>query len=214
MRIKSILVVIAVIFTFCSLSFAADIKLPAPLKDGGPSLLKAIDQRGSAPQNGIPALKLSPEDLSTVLWAASGKNRDGTKWTVPMAMGLEPYCKLYVADDTGVYLYSWQEHALGQVLSQDIRSKIARQEFVQKAPQIIIMVLDDSIMADRVKDAEGRKEMELVSVGFMGQNIYLASQAVNAGTRMVFYADRDSIKSLLSLTDDLYPVCIMPIGKN
>lgn len=213
MRIKSILVVIAVIFTFCGLSLAADIKLPAPLKDGGPSLLKAIDQRGSAPQSGIPAQKLSAEDLSTVLWAASGKNRDGAKWTVPMAMGLEPYCKLYIADDTGVYLYSWQEHALQQVLTRDIRSAIARQEFVQKAPQIIIMVLDDSIMADRVKDAEGRKSMELVAVGFMGQNIYLASQAVNAATRMVFSVDHDGIINLLQLTGDHFPVCAMPIGK-
>ena len=213
MRIKLILTIAIMFFTLCGTSFAADIKLPAPLKDGGPNVLKAIDQRGSAGQSGLTGDKLTPEDLSTVLWAASGHNRDGAKWTVPMALGTEPYCKLYIADETGVYLYNWREHVLNQVLTQDIRAEIARQEFVQKAPQIIIMVLDDSILAAKVKDAEGRKEMEMLAVGSMSQNIYLASQAVDAQTRMVFYTDRDKITELLKLPADHQPVCIMPISK-
>lgn len=213
MRIKSILIVAAIFFTFCGVSFAADIKLPAPLKDGGPSVLKAIDQRGSAGQAGFPANKLSSEDLATVLWAASGLNRDGAKWTVPLALGMEPYCRLYIAEDSGVYLYNWREHILQQVMTQDIRAEIARQEFVQKAPQIIIMVLDESILTAKVKDAASRKEMEMLAVGSMSQNIYLAAQAVNAGTRVVFYTDRNHIKNLLKLSDDYLPVCIMPIGK-
>lgn len=213
MRIKLILIAAAIFFAVCGTSFAADIKLPAPLKDGGPSVLKAIDQRGSVGQSGFSGGKLTPEELSTVLWAASGHNRDGAKWTVPMALGTEPYCRLYIADDSGVYLYNWQEHILNQVLTQDIRTEIARQEFVQKAPQVIIMVLDDSILAAKVKDAEGRKEMEMLAVGSMSQNIYLASQAVNAQTRMVFYANRDKITELLKLPADYQAVCIMPIGK-
>lgn len=213
MRIKSILIIAAICFTFCGSSFAADIKLPAPLKSGGPSVLEAIDQRGSAGQTGFSSEKLSPEELSTVLWAASGHNRDGAKWTVPMAVGAEPYCKIYVADETGVYLYNWRDNVLNAVLDKDIRPEIARQEFVQKAPQLFIMVLDDSILAAKVQDADGRKEMEMLAVGSMSQNIYLATQAVGASTRMVFYANRDKIAELLNLPADHQPVCLMPIGK-
>lgn len=213
MRIKSILIIAIICCIFCGASFAADIKLPAPLKDGGPSVLKAIDQRGSAGQTGFPTEKLSPEELSTVLWAASGHNRDGAKWTVPMALGTEPYCKIYVADETGVYLYNWHDHVLNGVLDKDIRAAIARQEFVQKAPQLLIMVLDDSILAAKVNDAIGRKEMEMLAVGSMSQNIYLAAQAVDASTRMVFYTHRDKIAELLKLPANQQPVCVMPIGK-
>lgn len=214
MRTKTIFIIAIIFFIAGGVSFAADIKLPAPAKDGGPGVLQAINERGSGSQSDFSGAKLTPEELSTVLWAASGLNRDSAKWTVPMALGTEPYCKLYIADAAGVYLYDWQEHALKEVLTQDIRSAVARQEFVQKAPQIIIMVLDDTVLAAKVNDAEARKEMEMLAVGSMSQNIYLASQAVNAKTRMVFYADRAKITELLQLPAELKPVCIMPIARN
>lgn len=213
MQIKSLLIVAVMLLALSGAAFAADVKLPAPLKDGGPNILKAIDERASATQTGFPAAKLSPAELGTVLWAATGPNRDGSKWTVPMAVGLPPYCKLYVLDETGAYLYDWENHALQLVTDKDIRADLIMQDFAQKAPQSVLMVLDDIAPAAKIKDAESRKEMELVAAGAMSQNMYLAVQAVNAGTRMVFSIERDKAKALLQLPEGLQPVCVMLLGK-
>lgn len=214
MQIKSLLMAAIMLLAFSGAAFAADTKLPAPMKDGGPNVLKAIDERASTPQTGFPAAKLSPAELGTVLWAATGLNRDGeNKWTVPMAIGLPPYCKLYVLDETGAYLYDWENHALQMVTDKDIRTDIIMQDFAKKAPQSILMVLDDNGPAAKIKDAEGRKEMELTALGAMSQNMYLSVQALNAGTRMVFSIERAKAKELLQLPEGLQPVCVMLLGK-
>ena len=95
---------------FCSLflillgatsAFAVEGKLPDPQTNGGPTVLTAIEERASAPGKGFPTGAISDEDLGTLLWAASGRNRENKGWSVPMAMGKPPYCTVYVVGQDG-----------------------------------------------------------------------------------------------------------------
>ena len=72
-------------------ALAADIMLTTPQKDGGPSVLAAIEGRSSAAQTPFQKGELTVKELSTLLWVATGRNRGGQGWTVPYAMGRDPY---------------------------------------------------------------------------------------------------------------------------
>ena len=85
-------------------AWAESIALPPPATEGGLGLFSALKKRSSVSGGDFSTAEVSLEELSTVLWAASGLNRGQTGWTVPMAEGLEPYVKIYVAGPDGVWL--------------------------------------------------------------------------------------------------------------
>ena len=72
-----------------------DVKRPPPRMDNGTALFDALKRRASAPGCDFPTVQLSGEDLSYVLWAATGLNRGEKGWTVPMAMGKPPYVNIF-----------------------------------------------------------------------------------------------------------------------
>ena len=80
----------ALLLAAASAATAANIVLPEPDKTGGPSVMEAIANRASAEQRDFSKEELSLKELSTILWAATGKNREPKGWTVPMAMGASP----------------------------------------------------------------------------------------------------------------------------
>lgn len=190
---------------------AADIKLPPPKKTGGPSLLEVLDKRCSAAQTTFPAGAISEEDLSTILWAASGLNRNGNKWTVPMAKGVEPYCTIYVVSDAGVYRYEWKEHTLVRISTDNVKASIPTQTFAQRAPLSLYFVVD----GDEIKDFSEplRGEAGPVLAGGMSQNVYLACEALGIGTRMIYSVKRDVASRLMKLDDNDLVLFALPMGK-
>ena len=58
-------------------------KLPAPQITGGVPTLEAIENRASPASAQFPTGEISRQELSTLLWAAGGRNRGGSGWTVP-----------------------------------------------------------------------------------------------------------------------------------
>ena len=64
--------------------FAADIQLPAPQKTGGLPLMEALAARSS--NRAFSSRDLEPQQLSNLLWAAFGINRDDGRRTAPSAM--------------------------------------------------------------------------------------------------------------------------------
>ena len=191
----------------------ADIDLPAPQKEGGIEIFEAFNIRSSASGSSFPSRKLDNQDLSQILWAASGLNRDGRGWTIPMARGLKPYCKIYVADDNGVFLYDWENHKLIEVSKKDIRSNIVRQEFAKTSPYSLILVTDMEILQSAYSDKELAYHFASVAAGAMTQNIYLAAASLNLGTRYLYGIDRDFIHKELNLPVNDSAVCVMVIGK-
>ncbi|MCD7897156.1 MAG: nitroreductase family protein [Planctomycetaceae bacterium] len=195
------------LFTACA--FAGDINLPAPQKSGGPDLLTAIDQRQSAGGTAFPSGALTNDDLSTLLWAASGKNRDGAKWTVPMAMGRPPYCKIFVTNERGVYLYEWSSHTLKHISEAKVHSLIPQQNFAKNVPCNMYVVVDGQALSE----FQGPRAAEFgpLLAGMMAQNVYLASQAVGVGARLIYSIDRDQAAKHLQLPAGdtaLFAICL------
>ena len=191
---------------------SADVSLPAPQRTGGSGVFDALGSRASAVGADFASMKdVSLENLSTVLWAATGLNREEKGWTVPMAMGMEPYVKVYVARSDGTFLYDWRAHALKEVSKEDVRGRVGKQDFVAKAPCTLIFVSDSAALSRKFKDNDG-EEFAAVAAGAMTQNVYLASGALGIGTRYIRSARDDEIERILSLPDDDDVLCIMPMG--
>lgn len=191
--------------------FAADIKLSAPKKTGGMPLFEAIDQRSSARQGDFPSGAISNDALSTILWAASGHNRDGRLWTVPMAMGNPPYCKIYVTSKDGVHLYDWKTHSLKEVSGDNVQENIPMQQFAKSAPMNLYVVSDGPELAG-MKSPFG-DEFGLVLAGAMSQNIYLACQDLGVGARLVYSIRREEASKALKLNAGDIPYFAIILGK-
>ena len=194
-------------------SASADVSLPAPQRTGGSGVFDVLGSRASAVGGDFASMKdVSLENLSTVLWAATGLNRGEKGWTVPMAMGMEPYVKIYVARSDGTFLYDWRTHALKEVSKEDVRGRVGKQDFVAKAPCTLIFVSDSAALSRKFKDDDDAEEFAAVAAGAMTQNVYLASGALGIGTRYIRSARDDEIEGILSLPDDDEVLCIMPMG--
>lgn len=210
-KILSILILISVMVLYGTPA-TADIKLPAPQTEGGMGLFEALKKRASAPGGDFPTGPLSVEDLSSVLWAATGLNRGETGWTVPMALGLPPYVDIYAALENGVFLYDYKTNSLVEISKTDIRGKIGMQRFVASAPCSLIFVANAKSLSE-INDEPHRKEFADVAAGAMTQDIYLASAALGIGARYIDSIKEDEIKSAISLSEDDRAICLMMLGK-
>lgn len=178
------------------------VKLPSPEKDKG--VLITLEHRASAKAQDFAAGKsVSTENMATLLWAASGKNRNGLGFTTPFAKGKEPYVRVYVAGKHGVSLYNWAEGSVTEVLNDDIRKDIAKQDFVKASPQVLIFVID----------AEKAEKYGEVAVGAMTQNIYLAAYELNVMTRYIAFINAEEISKKLKLSKNFVPIAVMPVAQ-
>ena len=196
---KLVLLTAALILAASSAAFAASVLLPEPDRGGGPSVLEAIEQKNFAKD------ELTQEELSTILWAASGKNREPKGWTVPMAMGREPYVSIYVLLRKGGFLYSWEKHALiEQSDEKRLPSGAVTQDFAKTAPCVLVFV------------SSGMMNMEnfsYIATGAMSQNVYLAAQALGLKARFVESFNRLKIESSLNLSPVAKITGVMLVGR-
>jgi len=212
LRIRyAVLIVLFVCFAGLAVAEAMEvIKLPPPQTNGGPGVFDMLRNRASALGGSFPTGKVSNEELSTLLWAATGLNRPDRGWTVPMARGHEPYVRVYVTGEDGTFLYNWNEHTLVKTSNEDGRKTISGQGFVENASHVLIFVQDMKAF----EPFGGRwVEFGSVAAGAMTQNIYLAAEALGIGTRYMVNLNADVIRSMCGLDAVDVPLCIMPIGK-
>ena len=130
---------------------------------------------------------------------------------MPMARGLEPYCKVYVAAETGVFLYNWRTNGLDEISKDDIRAKSGSQNFVKSASSILIVTADSKAL-EAFNERDGR-DFANVAAGAMTQDIYLASAALGVGTRYIHSMREDDIRAALRLGERDWPICLMMLGK-
>jgi nitroreductase len=126
------------------------ITLPQPQKTGGKPLMEVLNARKSTRR--FIAQKLSQQQLSNLLWAAFGQNREMITSesaassgrpgrTAPSGMNLQEI-DIYVAMAEGVYLYEASSNRLLPVLSQDIRATVNRLPIAADAAVGLIYVED------------------------------------------------------------------------
>lgn len=187
-------------------------KLPTPQTSGGLGIFDMLKNRASATAASFPTGKISQEELSTLLWAATGLNRPEKGWTVPMAMGREPYCRVYVTGEEGTFLYDWVTHSLIGTSKEDGRRAIGAMSFASNAPYILIFVTDGKSIGS-FKNVRAAEDWAQVAVGAMTQNVYLAAEALGIGTRYMASLKEDAVRTACALDADDVPVCILPLGK-
>jgi len=206
------------IFTFLQLLlfsaciFAQELKPitlnPPDLKRGVP-VMQAFSLRASATD--YSDKKLTLQDLSDLLFAANGINRnDVSKRTAPSAMNAQDV-DIYVFMQEGVYFYDATKNVLNPVVTGDQRLIVAgRQEVVAKAPVILLMVSD--ISRFKFPDEPGKLDSAAKDAGIVSQNINLFCAGVGLVTRTRGSMDLAKIKSLLKLTDSQRPMLNNPVA--
>ena len=100
---------------------ATRMELPAPNKSGGMPLMQALNARRSTKTN-YSGAALSAQQLSDLLWATWGANREDGRRTAPTAMNRQDV-RVYVALENGVWQYD-AGHALIKVLDGDWRGQM------------------------------------------------------------------------------------------
>jgi nitroreductase len=207
----SILVLLVCFIVTASVAFG-DIKLPDPKKDGGEGIFSLLEKRSSGDRANFPTGAISKEELSTILWAATGLNRAGKGWTVPMAIGKPPYVKIYLVIEEGVFLYNWKDHLLSEVTTKNILADITNDDFVKKSPCLLIFVSDSEVLGT-LPNQDFVNSLAFIASGAMTQNIYLAAEALGISGRYMISMNAEAIKRELKLSDAEKTLCVMPLGK-
>ena len=97
-------------------ALAQMVELPAPQKQGGLSLLESLAKRHV--ERKFDSRPLPMQEVSNILWAACGVNREDGRLTVPTALNRRNIAVYAVLPD-GVYLYDARRNVLERVLAGD-----------------------------------------------------------------------------------------------
>lgn len=185
-------VLILILILLTAMGEAQEIVLPAPAKSGGKPLMDALNERQSA--RSFSENDLSLQQLSDLLWAAWGFNREAdSNRTAPSSHNRQEM-DVYVALKTGLYLYDAGGNLLKQVHNRDIRALTGTQDFPAMAPVNLVFVAD---LAKRgLKEGQQITDTDLLSswanTGFMAQNVYLwcASEGLSCVIRAMVPRDK------------------------
>jgi SagB-type dehydrogenase family enzyme len=185
----------------------ADIKLLPPKFEKQVSLFDALKDRKTS--RSFSAKELSLQQLSDLLWAATGVNRpESGKRTAPTAHD-DREIDVYVAMAAGLFLYDPEQHLLKLVHHEDIRAATGRQEFVGTAPVNLIFVADYR----RMKGDQSSKEFYAATdTGFISQNVYLYCAAEGLATVVRGMVERDQLAEKMKLHPDQHIVLAQTVG--
>ncbi|MDR1593324.1 MAG: SagB/ThcOx family dehydrogenase [Prevotellaceae bacterium] len=184
------------------------IKLNAPNKDRGSSIMKALSDRHS--EREFSKEKLSLQDLSDLLWAANGINRPDGRRTAATARNNQDI-DLYAIMEEGAYFYDANAHELKPIAEGDHRPLIAdRQVSVSDAPVSLLIVSDLSRFIGI--DSEGQKRCGALDAGIVSQNIMLFASGCGLVTVPRASMKIDELKKILNLSETQVPMLNNPVG--
>lgn len=195
-------------------SMAKEINLPGPKEKGSTSIEETLNKRRSVRDYKRGPLRL--EQISQLLWAASGKNL--YRRTVPSAGATYPLETYLVVGEVeglepGIYHYSYSSHSLERTKDEDVRNKLSQaalgQRMIEKASIDIIIAADYG----RTTSHYGQRGIRYVhmEVGHMGQNISLQANALSLGAVMIGAFDDQEAKEVLGIKEE--PLYVIPVGK-
>jgi len=187
------------------------IKLDPPRLDRGIPVMQALKERRS--EREFSNRKLSRQQLSELLWAANGVNREDGRRTAPSAQN-KHLVDVYVVLQDGIYLYDPAGHQLLPLVEGDFRKDTSKQDYVCNAPVNLIYVAD----LDKLKDAripapvEEEMKWAYIEAGHKAENVYIycASEGLGARTRMLM--DKDRLGSVMRLRREQTVVSAQTVG--
>jgi hypothetical protein len=111
--------------------------LPKPNLEKGMPLMQALNIRKSS--RSFSDIKISTQQLSELLWAANGVNRNDGKRTAPSAVNVQ-FVDIYVVTQEAVYLFDAIKHRLIPIVVGDFRKDCGSQDFVAVAALNLVYV--------------------------------------------------------------------------
>ncbi len=195
------------------------IELPE-VQTGDEKLEELIYQRSSIRSYQDQPVTISK--LAAILWSTVGVTVDGTTGptrAAPSAGATDPLSVYLVAgmvDDleAGLYRYLPQEHALEQVIDEDIRDRLSSaalgQEAISEAPVVVIIAADYQRTTSRYGE-RGQRYVHF-EAGHAAQNATLMAMERDLGSVIIGAFDDGRVKSLLQLEHN-DPLLLIPMGK-
>jgi len=189
------------------------INLPKPSFKSHTPLEKIFQQRKTT--RGISEKNLPPQTISNILWAACGINRKKGPFGIPGrtagSASNSQEIDLYVAIESGIFLYDAPHHRLVPVISGDFRSLAIGQrqpDFPAKAPVHLIYVADINRLSNTfgyqepgLQDPEVQKSYYYVDTGLIAGNVYVF--AASEGLACWFHnCNRHALTAILNLRTD------------
>ena len=163
---------------------AESVRLSQPELDKGLPVMKALKNRRS--DRSFSEKKLSHAQMSELVWAANGVNREDGKRTAPAAINIQAV-DIYVVTAEGVYLYDAGKHELNRVIAGDHRKFAGSQGFVREAPVNLVYVADMARFGQSAAKASDEQKMAWVAIetGCQAQNaaLYCASEGLGSIVR-------------------------------
>ena len=152
-----------------------DVLVLPPFEKNNPFPLERALMERKTIRSYDPGRTLSLPEISGLLWAADGLNRENGRRTAPSALGRYPV-EILAALPQGVYRYKPQPHRLVRVLADDLRDRIPVQGGFKQAAMIVLYVINKEKVSG--KDL-GWADLE---IGCIGQNLFLAAAAQGLGS--------------------------------
>lgn len=199
---------------------------PDDIGIGTVPLMDAINRRQSHRRFKDDSLTL--EELSFLLWATQGvksvdENKVWTKRTVPSGGARHPFETYLIVNrvkgiESGVYRYLPIEHKLLSVAKGDpqlpdrVSTACYGQTFIGKSAVVFVW----SAIPYRTEwrySVIGYKDI-LIEAGHICQNLYLACEAIGAGTCAIAAYDQEAMDALIGVDgEDEFTVYLAPVGK-
>lgn len=196
--------------SICFALQAQDIKLNVPAKTGGTSIMEAFALRQSNMAYIEKELNLS--DLSNLLWAANGINRENGKKTAPSAQNSQDI-DIYVSLPKAVYKYDAANNNLELVAEGDYRSLAGGRKEGAEPPCILYLVADASkYKTSAYNTVEHRTNMGKVDAGIVSQNISLYCAGMGLGTKPRAQMNHEELTKALKLNENQSLILNHPIG--
>ncbi|GHV18860.1 hypothetical protein AGMMS49959_01880 [Planctomycetales bacterium] len=181
--------------------------LPAPTKTGGMPLNEALANRHSS-RDFAADKEFTLQQLSDLLWAASGINREDGRMTAPTASNSQEI-DLYVALPAGVYFYNRAGNTLDLLVAGDVRKNTGGQPFVGQGTVEIILVAN----LDKLKGADAMKrDLAYIDSGYVSQNLYLFAASANLNSVVRAMVPREALAQTLGLNANQIITVVQTVG--
>lgn len=212
---KKFLSTLAVIFIMATTTYAAqnEIILPTVEITGNElSVTQALQQRTS--NRHFVDKDLTPAQLSKILWAANGINRDNGKRVNPAALGVYSV-EVYAVTREGIYLYDAANHKLKLIAEGDYRSiTTTGQSFVSKAAVNLVYVETPDLWENARKTPPRDAQLSFANImaGAMVQSVALIAETEGLGNCVRGSINRDEFKKIAKLSDDKTVILAQSVG--
>ena len=209
MKIRTLIILFFALITTTAFSAnnPGDIVLDKPNLKRGQSIMATLSARQSARE--FNTKELSHKDLSDLLWAANGVNRENGKRTAPSSMNQQEIT-VYAFMKNGTYKYDFENHTLKLIEKNDHRELVqGKQKYETTAPLMLLYVGDTSKLSNF---GDQSLVIAALDAGIVSQNVNLfcASEGWVNVPRITM--DTNALKTLLDLETHHIPLMNNAIG--